>query len=231
MSNSSINRIIQPAVLTADSLGDMCVVPYGEPPEKLLKALAVIGNQLRPICDKYWQNDVWKDGCLLMSLILRDFLFKIGFTEAEARPCAMLLEARSISRDEMLHSIGVGVPGQKDNYLRWGGHMVTVLPKSGWLIDATIWQMQRPQWSMLSGMLACPTGPGPGHETHPWGKILGAFAGKENADTIVRGVWIDRPSNNRWRTAPIVGRGGERERFRRMAVADLVAAFNEEQSR
>ena len=208
------------------TLGDMHVV--GRPPAKLVKALAVIANGLHPAFDR----ETWgiapgfsKQSCVLCSLAVRDFLWKIGFKDAQAAP--VYFAVRAFRDDELVHSLGVGdhnaigmtAPGP-DTDARWNGHMAVKV--AGFLIDPTLYQVHRKQWDGIPGMMALEL------ETsdqldRPYGLRPAAGAILTMVDgTRVEMMWLDQPLNRRWRESS----GGDTERSRRRGViAGLVKAF------
>lgn len=199
--------------------GDLAV--GGNPPEKFAEALAVIGYELHPTFDRFYADDVSKDSCILVSLVLRNFLFRLGFADAEVRSVFFLLERRAATTMELVHNVGIGHPKKADANNRWNGHMVVVLPKTGWLIDATLYQARRKQWEDLPGMIATPifdTG-----ATFADLKPVTGFAARYPEGDTLSGIWFDNPANNRWRTAPDARRGGIRGQRRQM-VSDALAA-------
>lgn len=202
-------------------LGDVLINDAGgRPPLDLMKALAVISAYLHPTFDAYYEDGVSKESCILVSEVLRDFLYRIGFKDVEVRSVLFWIERRT--DDKATHQLIIGKPGEPDRNGKWNGHMVAVLPKTGWLIDCTLFQAaQRGNWQFLPGMVATPI-----HDlgkTPDDRKIVTAFIWRNGADEV-QGSWIDTSENNRWRTAPDIAKGGLRERHRK-AVADRLIHY------
>src|SRR5688572_10816402 len=74
-------------------LGDMEV--GGQPPAKLVKALATIASGLHPAFDALpWiAPGKSKNSCVLTSLAIREFLFRIGYGDARVVPCLATVRA------------------------------------------------------------------------------------------------------------------------------------------
>lgn len=213
---------------TSLKLGDLRVVGNEMPPAKLLKALAVIADSLHPLFDMVPALETGKSkrSCVLVSLAIRDFLFRVGFRDAEVVPVLMYLHARR-EDGEVLHTLGIGDPDHNvaraqsvdGKRKHWAGHMVVRLPKIGWLIDGTLYQAHRPQyWSDLPGMMAVQMQTD--HGTEFFGLYPIAALIEKDDDKIVTALWLDQPRNKFWRD------GGDSIRRRREAVVDaLVEQF------
>lgn len=199
------------------TIADMSVV--GHPPAKLLKALAVIASDLHQSYDA----DGWiapgksKESCILASLTVRDFLKRVGFKDAACRSVCMVV--RALKDGEEVHSLGTGHPEHKAIGNGWDGHLVVVA--QGFLIDATVYQMKRPPWPELPGMIALPL---IDKKLEP---VFGlpVLSGIEGCDPVTLNnvdlVWLDRGDGS-WRTAP------DCERDRRAGVvARMVRRFGE----
>lgn len=209
-------------------LGDMTVI--GMPPPKLVKALAVIAKHLHPA----YRALPWIKGghsehaCILSSLTVRDFLFRIGFHDAELAP--VLFAIRATRGDEQLHSLGVGDPDPREHRKvgkesrGWPGHLVVKLPKAEWLIDTTLFQARRPQWPDLPGMMAVPLTPSndPAHRAYGLFPLSGLI-GKADDGTDVDILWLNQPKNKWWRQAP----DGRDKRRREPVVRLLVEEFGQ----
>jgi hypothetical protein len=150
----------------AMTIGDLKVV--GRPSGKLMKALAVIATVLH---QEYARQgalqhaDMSKESCVLSSLTVREFLVAIGFTRAEIRPVCVKLWA--MRGGNVLHALGIGVPGPEDKPGRWNGHMVVSIPEEGWIIDTTMYPCDRQVWAGLwPGMIALPERPEFGGEDY-----------------------------------------------------------------
>lgn len=203
-------------------LGDLLINEGdGRPPLKLLKAMAVIADYLHPTFDVYYTDHQSRDSCILVSEVLRDFLFRVGFHDVEVRSVAFYIERRKA--DQVVHAAMVGKPGVPDNNGRWNGHMVVVLPKTGWLIDATLYQTQRRHWEQLPGMMATPVYTDVVKDGR---NVVGGFVSKVD-DELLWAMWLDTPENKRWRTAPDLLKGGRREQIRRAVAARLIDRFQQ----
>lgn len=201
-------------------LGDLLINDMNDrPPLDVMKALAVIARHLHPTFNIHYRDGDSLDSCILVSAVLRDFLFRAGFKDAEVRPVSCFIERRT-DADTPARQLLIGEPGKPDANDRWNGHMVTVLPKTGWMIDCTLYQARRKDWEFLPGMVATPVLDA---KTPHGRKVIGGFARKQDVETV-QAMWIDWPENTRWRTAPGIIRGGPRERARK-AVADLLLQY------
>jgi hypothetical protein len=153
------------------TLDDLQIISEDQPPPaKLIKALAVIADRLHSSWDAIIPKNKSKESCVLCSLTVRDFLRTIGIA-ARVEPVVFLAIAK---RDgKILHSTAVGMPSESapTNLImtpndalsgpttfvkpgQWNGHLVTIVRDSGWLIDVTLYQAQRPAWPQLPGMIA-----------------------------------------------------------------------------
>jgi ribosome modulation factor len=189
------------------NLGDMEVV--GDPPAKLVKALAAVASDLHPAFDGVLRNaGKSKESCVLSSLAVRDFFWKIGFKDARATTVYLVLQALDAEGNE-IHSIGVGdhVPVQSrfgrplplDTADRWSGHMVVTVPSAGYLIDTTLFHMRRPAWPDLPGMIAAPI-ERTGQQTFGLDHL--AYVGARSPDDgLLRLAWLEQ-DNERWRGSP-----------------------------
>lgn len=203
-------------------LGDLLISDAdGQPPLKLMKAMAIIAEYLHPTFDWYYEDGVSLDSCILVSSVVREFLFRIGFRDAEARSVSFYIERRNPHVPPK--ALQIGKPGEPDRNGKWNGHMIAILPQTGWLFDCTLYQARRPHWDFLPGMIAAPV-----HNLNAMmegHKIITAFA-STLGDDVVQGTWIDTPENKRWRTAPDIIKGGKRERHRKAVVERLVYHFH-----
>lgn len=195
-------------------LGDMLV--QGNPPGKLVKALAVISTTMHQNFDK--QGFGSRTACILCSLAVRDFFRKIGYTDAQMTPVYLMME--SIDRQgKVIHSLGVGdhlAAGQQaPDGDGWDGHVCVRIPKVSYLIDTTVYQTIRPQWEDLPGMIAVP------YMRDPENKLFGLtpmakLGVKADNGSIFRMAWLDQHLNEGWRKAP------DRAIERRKNVVDLM---------
>lgn len=204
--------------------GDMQIV--GEPSAKLIKALAVIAFKLhKHFNDEKWGIDPGKSkrSCVLSSLATRDFLFKIGFRDAELTPVFLLIGAKDKDGND-IHSLGIGRVDMKEVRQNsnagtgWSGHMVVSIPSEGFIVDTTLFQAQRDAWPDLPGMMAVPLM----RDEEPfWGLYPIAGLGAEGDDgRNVSMIWLDQPENNLWKRAP-----DNSKRRRENVVAKLVKDF------
>lgn len=207
-------------------LGDLYV--HGTPPAKLVKALAVIAHTLHPEFDRVPRLAEGRSrmSCVLVSHAVRDFLWKIGFKEARLQTVYGAVRAYDAEGEE-IHSLGVGdhtnVPTLDnkpvpDTATHWSGHMVVVV--DGWLIDCTCYQMQRPAWPDLPGMVAIPV------ETEDDGTRVFGMRPLAGLDGGLEGRRMTlayfEQENERWRVS-----SPDLERSRRAPVIKaLVAKFN-----
>lgn len=211
------NRDSDPPVL---GLGDLMLM--GTPPAKLLKALAVIASELHPAFDALpgITPGISRRSCVLCSLTVRDFLQRIGIA-AVAAPVVAVLAATE--KGQTLHTAGIGVPGQVPRPRNWNGHMIVVVPEAEYLIDTTLYQINRPAWSDLPGMVATPIikQMQPGHG-RMWGlDVLTSIQMTEaERDYEFQLTWLANPRNNAWRNGP-----DARRDLRRPAVAKLAHTF------
>jgi len=206
--------------------GDMQVV--GRPPAKFIKALATIASVLHPVFDKIVIPGKSKESCVLCSLTVRDFLWKIGFKDA--RLVTVYTAIRAVDSDGVeIHSVGVGdhngtVPtldkrALHDTATRWSGHMVVEVPGAGYIVDTTMYQMRRPAWPVLTGMMAVPI---ERDGTQSFGlDHLSAVKAKEPDGSMVSMWWLVQP-NERWRGGPDTGKDR-----RAPVVKAMVQAFGQ----
>lgn len=200
-------------------LGDMEVICDGPPP-RLVQALAVIATHLHPTLDvsPLASPGKSKESCILCSLVVRDFLFRGGFRDAELRPVVVVMQA--LDEDGgLIHSLGIGNPKGPSPKItgRWDGHAVVIA--EGWLIDTTLYQAKRPAWPELPGMVAVPLVK-PGRDLFGLPLLAGASAKGEDGSDIDMG-WLDQPTNKKWRAAP----DAQRVRQRRRVVDYLLDQF------
>jgi hypothetical protein len=178
-------------------LGDMLVA--GEFSTRFIRALAVIAQHLHSGYDALENRGKAgssKETCLFTSLVVRDLLVHAGFRDADVRPCLVCARAERDGRETW--SVGIGVPGQTDLPDKFNGHAAVAVPSAGALVDATLYQIIRPQWNgAVTGMMAVPLG------KEPWRKVLGApqLAGLEMRDDtglLFEIGWGNRPEI-KWR--------------------------------
>jgi hypothetical protein len=181
-------------------LGEMLV--HGTPPPKLLKALSIVASTMHPMFDA--QGFGSRTACILCSLAVRDFFWKIGMTDAQIAPVYLMMEA--IDKDGVvLHSLGVGnhadagqAPAEGNG---WDGHVVVRVPKLHYLVDTTVYQTVRPVWGGLPGMIAIPYAYD--LENRLFGMTPIAKLGTvDDEGTLFRMAWLDQNTNEGWRKAP-----------------------------
>ena len=169
-------------------------------------------------------KDKSRRSCVLSSLAVRDFLWKIGFRDAKVEPVFLIVRAYAEDGSE-IHSVGAGdfaaIPAQAphhhvvDTRMDWSGHMVVVV--AGWLIDVTLYQASRPQWPELPGMAAAPLV----MEDRGGMVLVSGSKAKRDDGSEVFLSWWQQPHNTRWRDG-----GDAKERWRREPVVKaLVQRF------
>lgn len=146
--------------------------------------------------------------CIRSSLIVRDYLVALGFA-AKVRSVGLVIRAWQYGRE--LHSAGVGVRAMQvaQGYKPppvvgggWDGHLVVVVDdREQVLIDPSIGQARRPQWSDLPSMIIAPTiAPGNRH------KVGGAMAVVTNTrpaeDYRMMITWLPNFGNKVWQDSP-----------------------------
>lgn len=208
-------------------LGDLEVVG-GTPPAKLAKALAVVATELHQtfaVQPFMAHPDKSKESCVLSSLAVRDFLWKVGFKRAEVAPVYIVVRALREDGTE-IHSVGCGdhnvFPIQTrhhghvtDTATHWSGHMVVLV--NGWLIDPTVYQAKRQQWPELAGMMAAPLFDDPFAHGGDLPLLSGFQAKQPHDGSTLLLSWWHQPHNTRWRG------GGDCEKDRRAPVVKAMA--------
>src|SRR5262245_28499054 len=105
------------------TVGDMYVV--GSPPPKLMKALAVIADNLHPEFLRLpnIKAGISRESCVMCSLTVQEFMNRIGYRAACVASVACVM--RATRGEAELHSLGMGAPqDQRQNTdKRWIGHM------------------------------------------------------------------------------------------------------------
>jgi hypothetical protein len=207
-----------------DHLKLMDMTVLGRPELPLLKAFAVLASELHPtFARQAWMggHEISKRSCVLTSLAVRDFLFRSGFTDAEARPVKTLIRAER--EGEAIHSVGIGFPPENVRPGAWSGHMVVALPKAGYIVDCTLFPALRPAWPDVTGMVAAPInreGPDMLGLRHLAGFMMSDREGGHGE--VVSVAWLDDPKNKEWRGAP-----DSRPRRRDAVIAHLAAKYKE----
>lgn len=221
MRSNNGSRMNEPVNLCAVRLGDLEMI--GDPPPKLVKALAVIADVLHPtFARQRWIEHAAKskESCVLCSLAVRDFLIAIGCITAQVRPVAVVM--RALRGGETLHSLGCGVTqgalDKRSGY--WNGHMIVAV--DGWVIDTTLYRMARAQWPDLAGMLAMPIAPPYDDLVYGLRPLTGVGLPMAN-DTLFEILYLDAGANTSWQQG-----GDAREPWRRQAaVAAMRQKFGE----
>jgi hypothetical protein len=181
----------------------------GTPPAKLLRALAVIADEMHPAFDRVPRipKDKSKESCVLCSLAVRDFLWKVGLKDAKVAPVYAIVRALAEDGSE-IHSVGAGdhaaIPVQAarhghvtDTSTRWSGHLVVLV--DGWLVDTTLYQASHEQWrETLPGMIAAPLL----MDERDGTTLVAGAAAKQDDGSDLFVAWWDQPHNTRWRDAP-----------------------------
>jgi len=210
----------------AVTLGDMMLI--GKPPAKLVKALAVISDSLhQEFAKEKWikPNEHSKRSCILCSLAVRDFLQRIGFLEAEIAPVLFAIQATDVE-GKLLHSLGVGTHDLDEARKNvssangWPGHMIVRLPKAGWLIDTTLYQANRPQWSSLPGMMCVPLKTMRGHGRYYGLKPISGMSISVEDKGRIDFMWLDQPKNTFFKGGPDMKR-----EHRKLVVELMVSRF------
>lgn len=198
------------------ALGDMLVM--GKPSAKLIKALAVVARDLHPAIERIpnFTPGISKRSCILCSLVVRDFLQRIGI-EAIVAPVVVAIMATAGGK--LIHSAGIGVPDTPTRPRNWNGHMVVIAPRENYLIDTTLYQINRPAWEALPGMMA--TRIIEPRNKRMWGlDAITGVAASGDADYEFSLLWLANPTNRAWRNGP----DATRER-RRLVVHKLAHTF------
>jgi hypothetical protein len=209
-------------------LGDMEVT--GIPDAKLLKALAVVASDLHPMLDAWHDMPLGKsrESCILCSCVVRDFLYRLGFRDADVTPTFTLIVARDRITDEEVHSLGIGNPQGPDPRItaKFDGH--TVVRAAGWLIDPTLYQASpRPAWPDLPGMVVAPLIEDGADVVEGGGdrlfglKLLAGIMGQSEIGHRISVAYLHQPTNTGWQDAPDY----QRRHMRKRVTEQLVAAF------
>lgn len=178
--------------------GEMQV--FGTPPEPLRGPLAVIGRHLHSLYDR--QPGVTpgasRSGCIFSALTVRDFLHKTGFADATvASVIAVLIEAKN---NEPVYKTALGLPPNHGLKIKgkWFGHLVTVIPSAGYLIDATLFHAPlKPKWRGPRGVIALPLATGDAGRYLDRDIISGVRQDLPDG-TSFHLMWLDNAANNTW---------------------------------
>lgn len=169
------------------------MIACGTPPAKLKAALDVIGLYMIPLYKMTpdLRPGAEKDSCILMSLIVRDFLRAVGI-KAKVRSVTAVIKATDKDGKE-IWSVGIGSGEAEPEPGRWDGHLV--VEADGWLIDPTIGQARRKYWADLPSMIAMPL----------YKELDSIAGGTATVDgTRIDLMWFPRKDES-WRTAPDAG--------------------------
>jgi len=218
----------RPAPTTTYGIGSVGDLWVGDrPDEKLAQALQVIATLLHPSFDKGWMNptayippDHSKKSCILASAAVRDFLFRIGYRDAQMLSVRFWIDAKD-ENEELVKALNIGDPDVAELPDRYNGHVVVTV--EDWVIDTTLYQATpREAWPNFPPMFATRRlGPDSkaewfGHKVLAAGGIIEATTGHH-----IQWGWLDYTAETDWRTAPDF-----REKWRRERVVDtMVAAF------
>src|SRR6266850_5947509 len=121
-----------------------------------------------------------------------DFLFGIGYQDATVRGVACVVQAIDIEGN-LIHSLGVGTPGQPSLEDKFNGHVVVTVPQLNLLVETTLYSWDhswdRPAWNgALFKMIALEYHPPDAHRLfglHPIAGF-GIFA----TERILKAVWL-----------------------------------------
>lgn len=174
--------------------------------DRMRSALRIIDLLLHPLFDKIVIPGKSKESCVLCSLTVRDFLWRVGWKDATCTTVYMMVVAHDPKGNE-IWSLGVGdhtdIPTVDkrpipDTATRWSGHMVVEVPSAGIIIDTTMYPARREYWPHLPGMVAAQI-----DNDGPVSYGLKPVAGLASDDDkgSVRVVWL-RQQNKRWQQAP-----------------------------
>jgi hypothetical protein len=205
------------------------------PDQRMADALAVIATFLHPLFDTGWTNAKHymppgksKDSCILCSITVRDFLYRVGFRDASVRSVEYHMaehgepgsgvngpEQRAVSR-----TLDIGADDNTEvRPDRWNGHLVVIV--EGWLIDTTLYQATpRPEWPNFPPMWATKL-----RDDLPLAggkRVLAEGFHMYEDKHVLHWMWLDRPDKDHgFRTAPDFVQKWRRERV----VDALVKAF------
>jgi hypothetical protein len=209
------------------TLGDLQIIgENASPPVKLIKALAVIADRLHPSFDAHprVEKNKSKESCVLCALTVRDFLRTIGFAARVEPVCFIGMAERN---GTLLHSAGIGMRGPIEKIGgRWNGHLITIVRDSGWLIDTTLYQVQRPAWPHLPGMIAISLDEiGYRKERFEYQGMPALAAihthDPDDGDYRFDAGWLLNPGNKLWRNGP----DGRNAALRAPIIGELVERF------
>lgn len=197
-------------------VGDLWVTD--RPPPKLETALSVISMFLHQTFEAEQRIDsgLSKTSCILMAATVRDFLYRVGFRDAQMRSVVFWIEA--IRDDKVIKQLGVGNPeGPQHREDAFDGHMVVVT--EGWLIDPTMFHATpRPEWPNFPTMMASALYSGdPPLDWFGLPILVGRAIPENEVGNMVRWAWLDQPTNDDWKRA-----GDFTKKYKRERVTDLM---------
>ena len=189
---------------------------------KLVKAAAALAgiHELFDELERLRYPGRSKDSCILSACTARDFLRRIGYRDAVCLP--VLAMVRAFRGDNEVWSVGVGdhtamakhIPGWSvqprvdtarhgPTGMGWNGHLVAVVPSAKVFVDLTLYQLAKPYWPSLPGMVMAATDDqATTYEMWPGMLSLAAMSGIEDDGTKVIMAWARQPWNNSWKQAP-----------------------------
>lgn len=195
-------------------VGDMAAPGYL--PAELRPAIHAIASGLHQSFDQMaWiRPGKSKESCILCSMAVRDFLYRVGFRDATVRPVTFYIDYCN-EAGKGVRSLELGTlkydAEKREGY--WDGH--AVVTTRGWLIDTTLYQATpRPEWS-IPPMMAAPMLEEPGN----WFgfPLLAGGGGQGEGEAMTRWGWLDRPDNISWTSS-----GDARQKWRRERVTDYL---------
>lgn len=197
-------------------VGDLWVTDH--PPERLALAIEIIGLYLHQAyaAERRIGEGLSQKSCILMAATVRDFLYRVGFRDAQVRPVVFFIEA--IRNDEVIKQLGIGNPeGPQKREDAFDGHMIVTA--EGWLIDPTLFHATpREQWPTFPTMMAQPLFKGdPAIEWFGLPVLTGGAVPENDQGNLVRWAWLDQPINTDYLTS-----GDWRKKFKRERVTDLM---------
>lgn len=171
--------------------GDMQI--HGCENERLLKALKVVAYQLDSSFDTVdlgWSERT-KFGCVLSSLVVRDFLRSLNF-EAEVASVAFIVGDR---RGDDKKTTAIGLPTDTADPNKWAGHLVVTC--EDYLIDTTLIRAFDPRWPELTRMMVVPIGYSGDQKPYSLTPIAGLQTVIDTRSLTM--VWLNRSSNDGWK--------------------------------
>ncbi len=193
---------------------------FGEPEDRFVAAMKIVSAHLHqrflPIC-----GEASKYSCVLSSLAVRDFLFRVGFRDAVLSPVRTIIRAERGGKE--LKTVAIGYQDAttvKANHT-WAGHMAVCIPSLNYIVDSTLFQAQREAWPFLPGMLAVPLHDA--ERTRDIGgfkSISGMMFSNPDDEYVFDIIWLDDPKNTAWKNSPDTSK-----RRREGVVQAMTSAF------